>query len=363
MKQHFSIASLLAFLPVASTLVVSERAQTARGRLFEALSSPSGKLTLCPEIVIPDPSDPTAILLQASLIMNMSTKIRTQAKANAAFLAGALPALKTFCNEQETARGNFPSPVPAVYCGVVEDLSEIAEAGAEGLLVKICDGDEVSSADDLASDASWVDTCKLALEAGLQPIPEITVSEDDAADLDVETLVKKISEIVGEDPVSVLVTVNEEPAPADDGEETEAEEAVVEATAAPLPQVNKSLGRKIPIVGSIRATAGGGRMGTESNRFKSAGFTGALLRQECIPVISMSQDLEYLTNFWGVCIGDLKSTKSKSFNFQSRNYLEKSAPLEWMKYQKDVLDSGALGDPNDNVPTGLNPDSGDYQGF
>ena len=104
-------------------------------------------------------------------------------------------------------------------------------------------------------------------------------------------------------------------------------------------------------------------MGEESSRFKAAGFTGAVLRQECIPAVSMSQDLEYLTNFWGVCIGDLKSLKSKSFNFQSRNYLEKSVPLEWMKYQKDVLDSDALGEAEDNVATDLNPDSGDYKGF
>lgn len=334
----------------------------ARSRLLEALLSPSGKLTLSPEIVIPDPSDPTAILLQSSLITTMSEKMRTQAKANVAFVSGGIPAMKTFCNEQELARGNFPSPLPVVFCDKVDDLSEVAEAGAEGILVSVCDGKEISSIDELSSDSAWAEICKDALKCGLQPIPEVNIAESTAEiwkSDEVGALVAKIAEITGEDPVSVLFSVTPRPpVDSDDNEDEPEEESEV-----PIPQVPKGLGKKIPILGSVRALAGGGRMGQESARYKAAGFTGAVLRKECIPSISMSQDLEYLTDFWSNCIGDLKSTKSKTFNFRSRNWMEKSVPLEWAKYQQSIMESGALGDPNDTAPMGLNPDKGDYQGF
>ena len=103
-------------------------------------------------------------------------------------------------------------------------------------------------------------------------------------------------------------------------------------------------------------------MGDETARLKAAGFTGALLRSDCLPGFRMSMNLEFVGNFWSACIGDLKSLKSKSFNFQSRNWMDKSASLEWAKYQKSVLDSGALGDP-EAPPMGLNSEAGDYVGF
>jgi hypothetical protein len=353
---NLSVIQLLAL--VAGATALSERALVARGRLFEALSSPSGKLTLSPEIIIPEPSNPTAILLQATAITAMSVKMRTQAKANAALLSGAVTSVRTFCNEQEQARGNFPGPVPAIYCGVADDLSALSDAGVEGLLVAVCGGSEISSVDDVAADTKWADVCKAALESGLQPIPEVTMGEATAASWkgdDIEALVAKITEIAGEAPISVLLTVNQVPLESDDEDEEEKEVS--------LPEVPKSLGKKIPILGSVRVKAGEGRMGQETSRFKAAGFTGAFLRQECNPAIAMNQDLEFVAGFWSSCIGDLKSLKSKSFQFQTKNYLSSSAPLEWMKYQKSIVESGALGEQADNVPTGTDPGAGDYQGF
>lgn len=351
-------------LPAVSALVISERAQTARGRLLQALSSPSGKLTLSPEIVIPDPSDPTAVLLQSSLITALSTKIRIKAKANAAFISGGIPAMKTFCNEQELARGNFPGPVPVIFCDKVDDMAEVAEAGAEGVLVSVCGGKEISSPDDLSSDSAWSDTCRAALENGLQPIPEITIGEATAESWksnEIEALISKIAEITGEDPVTILLSVAVSlPTESDDDDDEGGEE--VEEPQVKLPQVPKGLGKKVPILGSLRVKAGGGRMGVESARYKAAGFTGAVLREECVPVVSMSQDLEYLANFWSACIGDLKSTKSKTFEFRSKNNMEKDLGLQWARYQMDVVESGALGETSD-MPSGLNPDAGDYQGF
>ena len=346
-----SLIQLLALLPVGAALVaVSDKAQTARARLFEALSSPSGKLTLSPEIVIPEPTDPTAILLQASGITTLSEKIRTQAKANAALISGSVTSLKTFCSEQEQSRGNFPGPVPVIYLDSVEDLSSVAEAGAEGIMVSVCDGKAIESLNDLTADAEWVGTCKAALECGLQPIPEVTIDDSIAAswkEADIEALVAKIVDVTGDDPVSIVLSVNP-------GEDEEADMS--------LPTIPKALGKKTPILGSVRVPAGESRLGEETARFKAAGFTGGALRTECIPSVSLNQDLEYVGNFWSACIGDLKSLKSKSFQFQSRNYMNSNAALEWGKYQKSILDSGSLGEAEDNVPS-FDSASGDYQGF
>merc|ERR1719437_378021 len=82
-----------------------ESAQISRSRLSSVLSSLSGKLTLSPEIIIPEPSDPTALLLQNDKITKLSESIRTKAKANAAFVsASTISSLQTFILEQEESR-------------------------------------------------------------------------------------------------------------------------------------------------------------------------------------------------------------------------------------------------------------------
>jgi len=68
-----AVFAQLFFLAFASTANgFSEQVQLARGRLHEALYSPSGKLTFSPEIIIPEPSDPTALLLQSSEVVKIS---------------------------------------------------------------------------------------------------------------------------------------------------------------------------------------------------------------------------------------------------------------------------------------------------
>lgn len=344
------ISSFLA-LPAVVALSMQDRAQVARNRLTESLRSPSGKLTFSPEVIIPEPSDPTAILLLSSGIASTSEMLRVQAKANSAWVEGSITSLKTFCAEQEQARGNFPGPVPVVYCGEAADLAAVTDAGAEAIVIAASEGKEISSLDDLASDASWVETSKKAFECGLQPIPEVFISDATAqswGEEEMEGLVSKIAELYGEDPVSLLVTVNAV------GEEENAEPIS-------LPTMAKALGKRTPIIGSVRVKAGENRMSEEIARFKSAGFTGVLLRSDCMPGLRMKLDLEFVGLFWSACIGDLKSLKSKSFNFQSRNWMDKSQSLEWAKYQQDVLSSGALGEPE--TADGLNVETGDYKGF
>ncbi|MGK3743733.1 MAG: hypothetical protein ACI8RD_011811 [Bacillariaceae sp.] len=376
---------VLGQLPGSSSLSSSsEAAQMTRARLSQALSSPSGKLTLSPEMLIPEPSNPTAILLQASAITQLSERVRSRAKANTAFLsANSLSSLRIFCNEQEDARGNFPGPVPVIYCGQSSnddeendddddddlDLSELAATGVSGILVSINEGAEISSIDtDIVGgeDSQWLEMYKNALEYGLQPVPEITVKDSTAAtwkEEEMEALVEKISSLTGDDPVSILLTINptidenSSDEDKDEDDETEPKENNI-----PLPIISKSLGRRVPIMASVRASAGENRIGEEASRLKASGFTGAVLRRECVPGFPANSNLEFLSDFWSACIGDLKSTKSKAFNFRSKNNLQKSVGTQWANYQSDVISSGALG-LSEGPDPGFDQESGDYKGF
>ena len=376
---------VLGQLPGSSSLSSSsEAAQMTRARLSQALSSPSGKLTLSPEMLIPEPSNPTAILLQASAITQLSERVRSRAKANTAFLsANSLSSLRIFCNEQEDARGNFPGPVPVIYCGQSSnddeendddddddlDLSELAATGVTGILVSINEGAEISSIDtDIVGgeDSQWLEMYKNALEYGLQPVPEITVKDSTAAtwkEEEMEALVEKISSLTGDDPVSILLTINptidenSSDEDKDEDDETEPKENNI-----PLPIISKSLGRRVPIMASVRASAGENRIGEEASRLKASGFTGAVLRRECVPGFPANSNLEFLSDFWSACIGDLKSTKSKAFNFRSKNNLQKSVGTQWANYQSDVISSGALG-LSEGPDPGFDQESGDYKGF
>jgi len=362
-------------LPTGALALSAEAAQMSRAMLQQAMSSPSGKLTLSPEILIPDPRDPTAILLQGPAVTSLSTCIRTKAKANTAFvMAESLGSFRNFCKEQEEARGNFPGPVPAVYCakdntdvqGILEGMGEVAETGVSGILVAINEGSEISSLEDISGDAPWMTVCKAAMDCGMQPIPEVTLKDTTATtwkEEDIESLVDKLAEYMGEDPVSILITINSESNSDDDDDDDDDDESEELPEQLPLPAVRKALGKRVPILASVKMGAGGGRMGQETARIKDAGFTGAVLRRECVPGFPANPGVEFSSDFWSACIGDLKSTRSKTFNFRSKNNMEVSMGTKWANLQSDVMESGALGEMEDNVPPGFDADSGDYQGF
>lgn len=389
---HISTAAVLllsahhvSHVSAFSAAAQSEAATMAKLILQQSLSSPSGKLTFSPEIVIPEPTDPTALLLQATEVTKLSQKVRTVAKANAALVAGSVNALKTFCVEQEGARGNFPGPVPAIALSdgtecSPEVLKDIAAAGAVGILLPVNGSEEIDSVEDITSGGGDVLKANFAaaLDAGLQPIPEVCLCGGEGVETkwgeeQVTALIEAItSECDGVYPVGVLLTVNipdvEDAADDDDAEDSS--DASEEDIVIPLPQVPKALAKKVPILGSVRAVAGGGRMGLMTRNLKSAGFTGAFLRRECVPgLTSTITDLEAVSGFWAAAIGDLKSVKSKSFGFRANlDGVDESMrlPNEWYKYQKSVMESGALGDIGGGMADAaddLDASSGDYKGF
>ena len=328
-----TVAVLLA--PVAT---LSADSQLNKIRIQEALSSVAGKLTLSPEIIVPIPTDMTAILLQADAIKTLSSRLRNQAKANVAFIDGTVTSVTTFCEEQESARGNFPGPIPVVYFGQPQDdLEALVEAGVAGIVVTVENVEEIGESLKLK--------CRAALDCGLQPIPELMVNPSSC---NVEDLVDAVHACLGMDPAALLLTF-----------------PPVDADVEPddLPTVTKELKKRVPILGSVRVPVGENRMGMETSRFKDAGFTGALLRSECVAGFRVNTDIDVVGKFWANCIGDLKSTKSKSFSFRSKNGLNKNMALEWAKYSLDVVESGALGSEDFEKGPSINTEAGDYQGF
>lgn len=359
----FSLAALAPKAVNGLSSTTLEAPNLSKGRLRESLSSISKKITISPEIVVPEPSDPTALLLQSTEVTKLSETIRSNAKANAAFISGSINSVKAFCAEQEEARGNFPGPLPVIYCEssyggeTAIDLDELASAGVAGILHTILNGQEICSADDVKNDNTMKASFQSAIDNGIQLIPELVVNSKVTWDEEMtKSLIDAVSEQCGAEPAALLITVGAESSDTEKGEENSDE---TDEENYSLPKVPKDTP---PIIASIRAVAGGGRIGAAVTKCKEAGFNGVVLRCDCLPGYRMNPDLEFVGGFWGAAIGDLKSTKSKNFNFRSKVALERDIPLEWYNYQKNVMESGALGS-NDAGANPIDTDNGDFQGF
>eukprot|EP00571_Detonula_confervacea_P016577 CAMPEP_0172310844 /NCGR_PEP_ID=MMETSP1058-20130122/12724_1 /TAXON_ID=83371 /ORGANISM="Detonula confervacea, Strain CCMP 353" /LENGTH=368 /DNA_ID=CAMNT_0013023801 /DNA_START=16 /DNA_END=1119 /DNA_ORIENTATION=- len=345
------------------SITESSRAQTARSRLAEAFRSPSKKLTLHPEIVLPEPSDLTLLLLRPSEVTKLSLAIRTRAKANAIFVEGTVDALIPMGKEQDAARGNFPGPNPIIYSLIDESsLSSVLEQlqdvdGVEGVMVPFFGGKEIDSIDSYLEEAknhpTLADGCGAIWEAGLQPIPEIVLAPGaEWPEEDVVRLVDAVKETCGGlDPVSIVFTNGET------AEEEEEEKDDEPST--PKLTIPASISKRLAFIGSIRTTAGEGRMNYATSKLSDCNFNGAFLRADCVPGYRLNPDLNVVGGFWSAAMGDLKSLKSKNFSFRSKVKLEKDVPMEWFNYQKDIMEDGALGGPGGAGAGGeLNTDAG-----
>jgi hypothetical protein len=320
-------------------------------------SSPSGKLTYSPELVIPEPKDPTAILLLSNSVQVLSQRIR-KAQANAAFLEGSVDALRTFCNEQATATGNFPGPVPVIYCCSASaqtiGFKDIHDAGAQGVLIPVD-----WRGDDPTLDGTFVEMCNAAADVGLAVIPELRVTY--GVEIDVDQIVKCVESSLSKTPAAVVLSCVGPPTvtAADDDDD---DGRFPTDTSADFPSVSKETTKRIPVLCSVRTEAGENRLVEAADRVKGAGYTGAFLRSDCLPGFRLQLDMEILSSFWQACISDLKSTRSKSFSFRAKNNMEVSAATKWGNYQKNIMESGALGDPNDSQSM-VDSAAGEYKGF
>jgi hypothetical protein len=198
----------------------------------------------------------------------------------------------------------------------------------------------------------------------LAVIPELRVAHGD--EIDVNHVVKCIENVLSKGPAAIVLTYAGPPkvdASDDDDDDNDDRSATADvAASAPLPIVSKETTRRIPVLCSVRAEAGENRLADAADQVKAAGYSGAFLRSECLPGFRLQLDMEILSSFWQACISDLKSTRSKSFSFRAKNNMEVSAATKWGNYQKNVLESGALGDPNDSYSV-VDSAAGEYKGF
>lgn len=322
-------------------------------------------MTLHPELVLPEPSDPTLLLLRASEVTKLSEVLRTKAKANALFVEGTIDALAPMGKEQDDARGNFPGPLPVIYSPVsegslTESLNQLQSVdGVEGVLITFFGGTQIKSVDhylkEVENHPTLTDRCLAVWDAGLQPIPEIVLdSGSEWLETDVVQLVDAVKDTCGGlDPVSIVFT---------EGQAAETEDSDGEPSTPKL-TIPSSVSKRTTFIGSIRTTAGDGRMNAALNQVTSCNFNGAFLRADCVPGYRLNPDLNAVGGFWSAVTGDLKSLKSKNFSFRSKVKIENDVPMQWYNYQKDIMDSGALGSPTTGGSDGLNTDAGDYKGF
>jgi len=247
-------------------------------------------------------------------------------------------------------------------------FSEITDAGADGVMIPVCQGKEIQGMNNLevtTDDGDWRTLCQEARQCGLEPIPEITMGSELAAtwgETEMNHVVEVLTTAIGAEPVSIVLTIHP-PTSHDAADETAEDAAPVDIPPISLPKIPRSLGKRVSILGSVRMPAGENRLGLETARYKAAGFTGALLRSECLPGgLRLQLDLDIVSQFWSACIQDLKSVKSKAFNFRSKNNMEMDVATKWINYRKSVLESGSLGDPMESASM-IDTERGDYQGF
>lgn len=251
-------------------------------------------------------------------------------------------------------------------------LSELAEFGCAGIISSVCSGRPISSADDLKEDEEWM---KKALSAGVQPIPEVVLNMEKAWEVeDISKIIEVLKEKCGSDdgPASLVLTldVTQNANDADETEGEDSEEASddddkvdMEKVWQNVPKFAKSFSKQTSILGSVRV-GGMEELTDYTAQLKAKGFTGAFLRADCVPGFRMNPDLDFVAGFWSAVVSNLKSVKSKNFEFRSKMKLEKDVPLEWMNYQKDVMESGALGSTSAKANVDeLDSARGDYKGF
>ncbi len=312
--------------------------------LQDAFRTLTGKLSHSPEIVLPQPTDPTALLLLSNSITLLSEGLRKKAKASTAWISSSnLENVATFVNEQEDARGNFPGPLSVIYCGPATSgetafsADDIAKTGVSGVVLPI-EGVMNSADDDMSLD-KYSEIFQTYISSNLEVIPEVTLGFDYAPECNVEELVDTITkDLCGSDePAAILLSVNSGTIEGRRSDEDE-DIVVVDDEKISLPSIPKDVNKRVPILGSVNCAAN--IISQCAPKFKSAGFSGTVLRADCVPGGSrINPDLGFVTEFWEYIVSDLKSLRSKSFGFRTKTEglkLKKDLPSEWAVRTQNV---------------------------
>lgn len=138
-------------------------------------------------------------------------KLRQQAKVSFV-VCSDLPTIKQFSTEQETAKGNFPGPIPIVYHGdLSSSLTDVSEAGAAAVVIDTGSPEALSFAESASS--TGVETIwKVSSVEQAQKVLESTNDSADVFMLDIPldeadgaTLIPQIIEILPKSSMSIAV--------------------------------------------------------------------------------------------------------------------------------------------------------------
>ncbi len=202
----------------------------------------------------------------------LSMKLRQQVKVSF-IMCNDLSAIQQFSKEQESAKGNFPGPIPIVCDGVESSVQEFSEAGASAIVVDAGSTEALSLAE-LVSSAGLETIWKVSTAEEAKQVLESTNELADAFLLDVKEdytdVVPQIMEVLPKS--SMAIATIYEPM-LEDGAEIETGKEFKSMGCASVFVKKACVGDKEDIEYSSFLV--GGLTSKASSEFKFSGLTGS----------------------------------------------------------------------------------------
>lgn len=272
-------------------------------------------------------------------ILGMSASLRA-AKVSCVAVRGMGELLTHVASEQAGAKGEFPGPTAVVYVPPVGepldafDAKAVADAGASAVLLNSpasipCSGDELDVALAQLSPAA-----SAAAACGLEVMVELPVSASD--EWDVAAAEAAFAKVESATSCAAMVL------------------GLRAGKVQPLPGVFKGV-----MLASLRLPWS--QIDDACDDLRAAGYCGALLRSECMPMAAST--VSDWGEFWAGVVTNAKSNKSKTVTVM----VGRQKKVDAMKaYVEKVKASGQF-EVNDGISMGaadgIDSGRGDYLGF
>lgn len=272
-------------------------------------------------------------------IRGMSEDLRV-AKTSCVAVRGMGDLLTYVAAEQAEAKGEFPGPIAVLYVQPVGepldalDAKAVAEAGASAVLLSLpaqvpCSGDELD-----AALAALAPVASAAAECGLEVMVELSVSA--SAEWDVAAAEAAFAKVEAATSCAAMVL------------------GLRADKVQPLPDAFKGI-----VLASLRLPWS--QIDDVCDSLRAAGYCGALLRSECMPMAAST--VSDWGEFWAGIVTNAKSNKSRTVTIM----VGRQKKVDAMKaYVEKVRASGQF-EVNDGVSMGaaegIDAGRGDYMGF
>lgn len=273
----FALALVDAFSVIPSKTVAVQRKKQSYTHLFS--STITGGTAPVLKSLLKKPSKVLTVGVEYAPASNgekqdlevFSMKLRQQAKVSF-IVCSDLDAIRLLRAEQETARGNFPGPVPIIYCNAIAaSPDDVLEAGATAIVVD-------------AGTTEGSTLAEMAHSTGLETIWKISTTEEAEQVLE---LTDKQADIFWLD-----VDVDDE------------DKGIL-----PIGEITKVLPKSSMAIGVLREPmqADGAEIG-KGKEFKSLGCASVLIKKACV---GDKEDIDYAS----FLVNGLTSKASSEFKF------------------------------------------------